>query len=634
MAASLVLLAGALLLAAGAGAQGVDQSSYARPGKVKSALKVSQKYGNFVPGGNGLTPDGKFADSMADIGDVDGDGISDLCVGARRDDGGFFDPSDPFFPYNSEFGAVFVLMMASDGSVKQTQKICGPTTNLTDIFGLTGNFTGNITFEDEFGRGVAGPGDIDGDGIPDIAVGAPGDDDGGRPSNKVNRGAVYVIFLNRDGTAKSHQKISFLDGDFGAANLQPEDRFGQSLGAAGDVDGDNVPDLLVSAPNDADGVNTSSTLPDRFDRIGALYVIRLRSNGKVKSFQKISAEQGGLNTTGMLEAGFGRSMTSLGDLDGDNTGDFAVGANRDNDGGFQVGAVYLLFMKPDATVKSQKKISAFSGNFQGIGLNNYSSFGVSVAALRPRGLDNGNVTDLVVGAEYLRDNNETNPSKGEPIGGAFVLNIDRNGDVVDWWLARESTGLTRGREDLGSALAVRPAAPGNGNDGYPVLYIGASADEDDANLTRTEEYGAFYSLLLAPPWTPPIVTTATTATTGAATSTTTSGAAASTTTTGTTVGNTEASKSSGAASDAGLIAAVIVLAAIIFILAIALVGLSVYWRNRVQAAEGEDKPLTEGNSGEQASSKEESAVSSASSEGELSASSLDTVEDTISSEDD
>ena len=46
-------------------------------------------------------------------------------------------------------------------------------------------------------------GDFDGNGVPDIAVGAYGDDDGGS-----NAGAAYIIFLNSDGTVKGSRKIS------------------------------------------------------------------------------------------------------------------------------------------------------------------------------------------------------------------------------------------------------------------------------------------------------------------------------------------------------------------------------------------------------------------------------------------
>ncbi len=56
---------------------------------------------------------------------------------------------------------------------------------------------------DVFGNGLASLGDIDGDGVSDIAVGATGDDTGGN-----DRGAVYIMLMNSSGTVKSSQKIA------------------------------------------------------------------------------------------------------------------------------------------------------------------------------------------------------------------------------------------------------------------------------------------------------------------------------------------------------------------------------------------------------------------------------------------
>ena len=88
---------------------------------------------------------------------------------------------------------------------------------------------GSIGSGDKFGSSVAHLGDLDGDGINDLAVGSYKDDDGG-----ADRGAVYVLFLNADGTVKAEQKISDTLGGFTAV-LDNADEFGIAGGAEVEV---------------------------------------------------------------------------------------------------------------------------------------------------------------------------------------------------------------------------------------------------------------------------------------------------------------------------------------------------------------------------------------------------------------
>ena len=102
--------------------------------------------------------------------------------------------------------------------------------------------------------------------------------------------------------------------------------------------------------------------------------------GMVLSHQKITVAVGGF--TGKLNSGdrFGGSVVSLGDLDGDGVNDLATGAFLDDDGGGNHGAVWVLFLEQDGTVKSQQKISDIEGGFTGI-LDFWDFFGISVASL-------------------------------------------------------------------------------------------------------------------------------------------------------------------------------------------------------------------------------------------------------------
>ena len=82
--------------------------------------------------------------------------------------------------------------------------------------------------------------------MTDLAVGADQDDDGG-----ADRGAVWVLFLDTDGTVKGHQKISAAEGGFTGA-LEDNDAMGRSVASLGDIDSDGVTDLAVGAPGDDD----------------------------------------------------------------------------------------------------------------------------------------------------------------------------------------------------------------------------------------------------------------------------------------------------------------------------------------------------------------------------------------------
>jgi len=189
-----------------------------------------------------------FGFSVCNLGDVDGDGITDLAVGGYGDDDG-----------STEEGAVWILFMNTDGTVKDFQKISS----------TQGGFIALDT-RDYLGWAVAGLGDVDGDNIPDIAVSAAKDDDGGS-----DKGAVYIIKLNNDGTVKAYNKISDTQGNF-TGHLDYTDIWGSCLANLGDVNGDGKLDLGVGAFYDDDGGSKK----------GALWVLHLDHKDDFSNAQK------------------------------------------------------------------------------------------------------------------------------------------------------------------------------------------------------------------------------------------------------------------------------------------------------------------------------------------------------------
>ena len=280
------------------------------------------------------------------------------------------------------------MSLAQSGTVTSHQKISS----------TSGGFGGALDASDYF-YAVTALGDLDGDGTVDLAVGANGDDDGG-----TDRGAVWIVFMNTDGTVKGQQKISDTQGGFPAGSLSNTDVFGCSVASLGDLDGDGKPDLAVGAYYDDDGG------PDR----GAVWVLFLNADGTVKAYQKISDTQGGF--TGVLDDNdvFGISIGALGDLDGDGKTDLGVRA-YDDDGGAERGAVWVLFLNADGTVKGHQKISATSGGFTGT-LESNDYFGGSVASLGD--LDGDGASDLAAGAIY-DDDGDTDR------GAVYVLFLNR-----------------------------------------------------------------------------------------------------------------------------------------------------------------------------------------------------------------
>lgn len=397
--------------------------------EVGSSQKISENSGNF----NSLLNDNdQFGSAIANIGDLESDGVIDLAVGAPYDDSG-----------GQDKGAIWILFMDNNGQVDIKQKIAEG----------VGGFAGTFDVNDRVGSAITQIGDLNNDGVADLAVGAPGDDDGGS-----DRGAVWILFLNADGTVRLTQKISSTTGNFNGT-LNDNDQFGSALTNIGDVNGDGIADLAVGVAFDDDGGT---------DR-GAVWLLFLNTDGTVNTFQKLSQNEGNLNANLLDSDYFGSAVANLGDLDGNGINDLAVGARGDDDGGINRGAVWILFLDNTGKVSRELKISDTQGYFDGV-LADGDGFGNAVANLGD--MNNDGVNELGVSAFRSDDG-------GTDRGAIWVLFMSAAGDVISESKISATqgnfTGVLSDTGQFGSALAGLGDLD---NDGNKDIVTGVNLDDD------------------------------------------------------------------------------------------------------------------------------------------------------------
>ncbi|MFB3850783.1 MAG: FG-GAP-like repeat-containing protein [Acidobacteriota bacterium] len=335
--------------------------------------------------------DAQMGNSVAFAGDVNGDGYCDVIVGAPYYDNG-----------QSDEGAAFLFYGSSNG--------------LSSIPSWIGEKDQDNS---NYGYAVSSAGDINGDGYCDVIVSAPAYD-----FKKEDEGAVFVYYGSPTGLS-SAEDWQFVGG-------KDYSYLGVSVATAGDINGDGYSDVIIGAPYYENGEAQE----------GAVFVFNGSSAG-------LSSSYGWMSESNQANSYYGFSVSTAGDVNGDGYSDIIVGSYNYSEDQNREGKVFVYYgssaglpSTPNWTAESNQSLSQFG-------------YSVSTAG----DVNGDGYSDIVVGARSF-----TNAESNE--GAVFVYYGSANGlpQNYDWMNESNIIGCRYGH-------SVSSAGDING-DGYSDLIVG------------------------------------------------------------------------------------------------------------------------------------------------------------------
>ena len=304
--------------------------------------------------------------SVSGAGDINGDGVDDLIIGAFR--------ADPNGDYSGESYVVFGSTTGFSSSLE-----------LSSLNGDNGFVINGVDARDYSGFSVSGAGDINGDGVDDLIIGAFRADPNGDYS-----GESYVVFGGAAGFSSSLE-LSSLTGDNGFVinGVDGGDRSGYSVSGAGDINGDGVDDLIIGAYRASPNGDFS----------GESYVVFGGAGGFSSSLElsSLTGDNGFVIKGVDADDRSGRSVSGAGDINGDGVDDLIIGANRASPNGDFSGESYVVFGSA-AGFSSSLELSSLTGD-NGFVINGVDDRDRSGDSVSGAGDINGDgVDDLIIGA--------------------------------------------------------------------------------------------------------------------------------------------------------------------------------------------------------------------------------------------
>ena len=368
--------------------------------------------------------------SVVKAGDVNGDGYDDFLIGTYKNDDGGWEAGKAYLFYGGE-SRWGLNMNCSDANAS--------------FIGESGDYLG-------YGSGLAGAGDVNGDGYDDFIMGAHRNDDA-----RDNAGKAYLFYGGESrwglNTNCSEANATFLGED-------ASDIFGITVAGAGDVNNDGYDDLLI-------GAACSGNAGEAYLFYGGESRWGLNTNSS-KANASFVGEYDDYNNE-LYVAG-------AGDVNGDGYDDFLLGDGLNNDGGGNAGKAYL-FYGGDSSWLMETNCSTANASF--IGEDSKDHIGEILAA---GGDVNGDGYDDFLLSSYK--NEEGGSKAGQTylfFGGVSIWSTNTN-------CSEANASFIGQNEKEYSGYSIAGAGDFN-NDGYDDLLIGGKGD-DDLNVT-----GRIYLLL-------------------------------------------------------------------------------------------------------------------------------------------